>query len=436
VARDWRVDPGGPGRADRKAAELAEKVLAGEWGLSFDKLCLDLLDALLKGYAIAEIIWDLRGGFWVPVAVKPKDQRRFVFGADGALKLLTRENPQGAAVPDKKFLVHRFGDKTGDPYGRGLGHQLYWWAFFKRMGVQFWLLFAEKFGSPTVLGLVPDTMSEPDEIVLQEKLEAVAQSTALTAPAGTEIKFLEATRSGGVTYGDLVGYCDTMITIGVLGETLTTSQGNSGSRALGEVHQDVKDEIIDADADLLSATLNTQLLTWLAELNYPDSAPPRVWRPRAGREDSDAKKQQEQLKARSAALTFCTDMRNAGWAPGDEDAEVVEQALGQWRFVGKTEKAPPDAPAAFTAPDAGPNPTDHITDVLDEAGGPAMTVMINQLRGLMDQAAAEGGDLADVLERLPDVYAQMDPADLAALMGEALLTANLTARTDAADHAG
>jgi hypothetical protein len=336
IARDWEIEPGGKRRQDKKAHELAERVVAGEWGLSYDKVCLDLLDATLKGYGVAEIIWDLADGFIIPVDIKPKNQRRFHFAADGALRMKTRENSyQGIELPERKFLVHRFGDKTGDPYGRGLGHQLYWWVFFKRMATQFWLVFAEKFGSPTVVGAVSDLMTEEEEDDFLARLETIAQRTALTVPAGAEIKFLEAIRSGTVTYPELIGYCDRMITLAVLGETLTTSEGSSGSRALGEVHQEVKDEIIDADADMLSATINDQLLRWLTELNYPDAVPPRLWRPRPTEEGEKAKTEQEKIKALQAALDFVNRMRATGWEPADPQAGVMDQAQGTWTYTGK-----------------------------------------------------------------------------------------------------
>lgn len=262
AARDWRIDPGGPRRQDRQAAELAERVLGGEWGLSFDKVCVDLQDALLKGYAVAEILWDAVDGFAIPVEVRPKDQRRFVFDPEGELRFLTFENMlEGEALPERKFLVHRIGDKVGDPYGRGLGHQLFWWVYFKRQAVQFWLVFAEKFGSPTPIGEYPEHMPVEEQDRLLDRLSRLAQESAVIVPTGTVVKYLEALRTGAATYPDLIDYCDQQITLAVLGETLTTTIGDAGSRAAAEVHAGVKDEIVDADADLLSAALNAQLLT-------------------------------------------------------------------------------------------------------------------------------------------------------------------------------
>ncbi len=61
------------------------------------------------------------------------------------------------------------------------------------------------------------------------------------------------------------------------GKILTTSAGEAGSRALGEVHNAVRLELAKADADALSDTLNATLVRWLVELNLPGAPPPRLW---------------------------------------------------------------------------------------------------------------------------------------------------------------
>lgn len=449
VARDWKIEPGGPRRQDRLASALAERVFNGEWGLSFDRVSLDLLDANLKGYAVAEIIWDLVDDYYIPVQIKPKDQRRFVFDDEGLPRLLTWESPLfGEGLPERKFLVHRFGDKTGDPYGRGLGHQLFWWVYFKRMAAQFWLGFADKFGTPTVVGEIPDTMLPDDEDKLLAKLAGIAQESAMTVPSGTVVRLLEAMRSGTVTYPDLVEYCDQMITLAVLGETLTTTIGNAGSKAAAEVHSGVKDEIIDADADLLSGTLNGQLLTWMTELNFPGARTPGVWRPRPTREEAQAKTQQEQLKARQMALEYINTMRRSGWEPEDPMADITEQWSGGWAYTGKATGVRSDG--QMVAPDqaerdlpAPPPPTlgtgndqaavAGLVDQLDQLAGGAMDAIVARIRQLLDDVAAEGGTLEDVLPGLMELYPSLDTGDLGSLIGQAMAVANLTGRADIAD---
>lgn len=443
VSRDWEVKPGGTRRDDRKAAELAERVLNGEWGLSFDKVCVDLQDALLKGYAVAEIIWDVRDGFYVPVEIKPKDQRRFVFDVEGKLRLLTWENmAEGEELPERKFIVHRFGDKVGDPYGRGLGHQLFWWLYFKRMVVQFWLVFAEKFGSPTVKGEYDTTMPEAEQDKLLGTISNLSQQGALIFPKGTVVELLEAVRSGTVTYPDLVDYCDRMIMLTVLGNTLTTSEGNAGSRALGQVHASVEDTIVDADGDIQSSTLNTQLLSWLTWLNYRDARPPSVWRPRPTEEMAEAKLQQEQVKSNADALAHVVAMRNAGYEPEDPKANVLEQALGAWTYVGKREPPPdlplpdlplPDLPqpdqVALAAPGNDQAAMRDLVDHLDQAAGGALDALIGRVRAMLDRVDT----LEEAQAALVEIYPDLDTSDLALVVGRALALANLTGRADITD---
>lgn len=446
VSREWEVRPGGTRRDDRKAAELAERVLNGEWGLSFDKVCVDLQDALLKGYAVAEIIWDVRDGFYVPVEIKPKDQRRFVFDAEGKLRLLTWENmAEGEELPDRKFVVHRFGDKVGDPYGRGLGHQLFWWLYFKRMVVQFWLVFAEKFGSPTVKGEYDTTMPEAEQDKLLATISNLSQQGALIFPKGTVVELLEAVRSGTVTYPDLVDYCDRMVMLTVLGNTLTTSEGNAGSRALGQVHASVEDTIVDADSDLQSSTHNTQLLSWLTWLNYPDARPPSVWRPRPTEEMAEAKLRQEEVKAASAMLDFINSMRRSGWEPKDPQADIREQWSGEWVYTGQasgvaapvdvsrammlaTQEQPPDQ-VALAAPGNDQAAMRDLVDHLDQAAGGALDALIGRVRAMLDRVDT----LEEAQAALVEIYPDLDTSDLALVVGRALALANLTGRADIAD---
>jgi phage gp29-like protein len=278
IARPVVVDPATPSRADKKAADFVREQLAA---VNFDKICMDLLDALLKGYAVSEIMWKLDGGQIRMDRVKARDQRRFAFDVEERPRLLTRTNLLiGEAVPERKFIVHRFGDKDSNPYGLGLGTRLFWPVYFKRQGIQFWLTFADKFGAPTAVGKYPPGTSPADQDKLLAAISALANDTGVIIPENMAVEFLEAARSGSInTYETLCRYMDEEISKAVLGETLSTSMGKGGgSFAASRTHNEVRLELTRADADLLSDTLNATLCTWLTELNFPGANPPRVRR--------------------------------------------------------------------------------------------------------------------------------------------------------------
>jgi phage gp29-like protein len=95
-------------------------------------------------------------------------------------------------------------------------------------------------------------------------------------PEGTMIELLEAARAGGADYQGMLDTCNEAISKIVLSQTMTTDNGSSESQA--NVHQDVKDDIVKADADLICSSFNEGPVKWLIDWNFPGVAYPRVWR--------------------------------------------------------------------------------------------------------------------------------------------------------------
>ncbi|MBF0094382.1 MAG: DUF935 family protein [Alphaproteobacteria bacterium] len=430
VARAWEVIPGGPGRAERKATELVERVLKGDFGLKFDRACYELLDALLKGFAVGEVIWDMRDGRMVPVNILPRDQRRFVFTEEDGLRLLTMQNPLlGEKLPERKFIVHRFGSNKGDPYGLGLGQKLFWPVYFKRQSIVFWLMLNEKYGSPTVKGTYPTGMLDEEQQKLLETIGNIGQKGALIVPEGTVVELLESARSSTVNSHELLcRFMDEQISVAVLGETLTTNIQGGGSRAASQTHNDVREEGADFDADMLCETLNDTLIRWIVEANFPGVTPPTVWRPRPRREEEEAITQQEQIKARQMAVDFCTSMRTAGFAPEDVSADIIAQTHGKWTWSGG------GVPAEFSAPPLNQNSVHHdsadeLAAQLDQVAAPAMDALIGQI----ERIVAESASLDEVAERLVRLYPTLDATALGKAMAAALTVAELTGRAEIVD---
>jgi phage gp29-like protein len=299
ISRDWEVEPGGDSSADKAAAELVDEYLEA---LPFDQICKDLLNATLKGFAIAEIVWERDGNQIRPARIVAHDQRRFAFDRDWLPRLLTTHQMlNGEALPDRKFIVHRVGVRGNNPYGLGLGTRLFWPVLFKREGITFWLHFLEKFAGPTVVGKTPYGLLPEDQRRLLTTLLSVRTSSAITVPMGTDIEFLEASRTGSVTYEQFLAYWDKQISICTTGETLTSQvTEGGGNRALGEVHQEQLDVLADSDGDLLADTLRDQLARWIVEYNRPGAAVPTVRRLRPKNEQAEAATRKSKADAAKA----------------------------------------------------------------------------------------------------------------------------------------
>jgi len=172
-------------------------------------------------------------------------------------------------VPDRKFIVQRFGNNDDDPYGYGLGPAIFWPVFFKKKGLVFWLQFAERFGSPTVIAEYPPGMDEYDQRRLLAAVRQLSNETGIVVPQGIKIRFLEAQRYGTVdTYEKLCKYMDDTISIAVLGQTLGASDANNS----------VRTELTNTDADRQCVAINDTLLRWITEVNLPGVRPPMLSR--------------------------------------------------------------------------------------------------------------------------------------------------------------
>ncbi len=328
VSYPWEVDPASNALKDKKAAELVKRQLTA---INFDKLTLDMLDAILKGYAIGEVMWAASGSEIYVQKVIPRNQRRFVFDEERKPRMLTMQNMlKGEELPERKFIVHSVGAKDGSPYGLGIGAKLYWPTFFKRQNITFWLTFADKFGNPTAVGKYPAGTSTTDQDSLLSALRSIAQESAIAVPTEMTLELLEAQRSGaGDFYERLCRYMDEQISVAVLGEVLTTVAKSTGlGSGQSDVQNDIRMELARADADLLSGTLQETLVRWIVEFNMPGAGIPRVWRKIEAQEDLNARAERdERIKSLGfqPTLDYITETYGEGW----EKAEPVDNKTGK-----------------------------------------------------------------------------------------------------------
>lgn len=337
VGREWEVVPGGEAKADIEAADFIREMLTA---LPFDRICLDLLDATLKGFAISEIVYGRDGRHVTAEEMVTLEQRRFVFDAGFRPRLLTLTAPvRGDALPERKFIVHRFGMKGNNPYGLGLGTRLFWPVLFKRNGVAYWLTFLERFASPIPVGKYPIGTLPARQRELMTVLEGMTHAAAITVPIGTELDSFEAKRTGSVDYEAWGRFWNAEMSKATLGETLTTEMGPNGARAASETHAGILDMLVDSDADLLSGTLNGQLIRWLTAFNYPGAKPPAVWRPRPSNELEQETLAEKRAERRSRDMTALREAREIGFEPEDVEGYMERVFDGPVRAVAPTPAA-------------------------------------------------------------------------------------------------
>ncbi|MFQ5664608.1 MAG: DUF935 family protein, partial [Terriglobia bacterium] len=188
---------------------------------------------------------------------------------------------RGRLLPEHKFLIYSFRPRHGNRRGRPLLRRVFWPSWFKRQDLKFWLKFIEK-GTGSVVVRYPHGATDQDKQRALEAAEAINSETAVAIPENFQIvsELLQAARGGDTNVFLALAdqLCNNEIARVILGQTLTQrgSEDGRGSRALGEVHQEVRFEKVVADARDLMAVVNDQLLRWLFVFNFgPEVRPPR-----------------------------------------------------------------------------------------------------------------------------------------------------------------
>lgn len=468
IGRDWEIEPASEAALDKRAAAFVESVLMR---INFDQLCLDLLDATLKGYSVAEIVWMRDGTQIIPERVVAHDPRRFTFDENWRPRLLTMSAPlDGEGLPDRKFIVHRFGVKGNNPFGLGLGSKLFWPVLFKREGVAFWLTFLEKFASPTPIGEYPLGTLPEDQNRLLANLTEMVQAGAIVVPTGTRVTFLEASRSGQAGYEEWCKYWDTQMALCVFGSTLATYVEGQGSRAASETHKEGEEQIIDSDADLLSDTFFGGFFRWLVEYNVPGAGVPTLRRIRpknALQHEELRKKRAENMKAELALLfDFAAKMPPENFAEmaaslagvdlmpqvpieilrklaphlARARANLLESArLGALPMpAGANDPAAERVRQIAFATGDGSDGHDHgMSAIAAQLGGlaePALAAWIDRIRGELDDAVAAGQDLAQFSDRLLALEPSLTIDPLGNVIASAFTVGELTGRADVQDE--
>lgn len=425
VGREWIVTDGGASKADKAAGDFWREQLNA---LPFDQICLDFLDATLKGFSVGEAEYARDGRHVTVDAIHSLDQRRFVFDLDMRPRLLTMSAPaKGEELPERKFIAHRFGMKGNNPYGLGLGSRLFWPVLFKRKGVGFWMTFLDRFASPIPVGKYPLGTLPAQQRDLMNVLRGMNHASAITVPLGTELESFEGKRSGTVDYEKWGAFWNAEISKATNGETLTTEMGSNGARAASETHHDILDALVDSDADLLSGTLNTTIVRWVTEWNYPGATPPTIWRPRPSNELEIEELERKRAERRSKQLGVLREAQQMGYEPENVEGYLEDVFAGPVRVIEpqSTQKKTPEL--AFSEGVIAPG--DMLSEVL-KLLRPTHEAWIEDLRGLAEKAA-DANELSEAMLRW---WAELGTPDYAEALGDAFALAWLNGRGEVMDE--
>lgn len=134
------------------------------------------------------------------------------------------------------------------------------WVLYKRNNVSDWAEFCQIFGIP-IREYVYDAGDEDARRQLLQDARKQGACAVYIHPTGSSLNLIEPKNSAGSVdvFERFCRFCNEQISIAILGNTLTTGTGTSGSEALGKIHQDEEDELKADDRDAVLALLNYNL---------------------------------------------------------------------------------------------------------------------------------------------------------------------------------
>ncbi|WP_323843064.1 DUF935 domain-containing protein [Moraxella sp. Pampa] len=266
---EYRLDTEMSGELNDKQQVIIKTMLAN---IDLYELIGQILDATLYGYQPIEVIWELKDGYWTPVKLTAKPQEWFGFDDDSNLVLI--DGVIKRQLPAYKFLCPVHEATYTNPYGTAELSSVYWATVFKRGGLKFWAEFAEKFGSPWIIGHEPRSNTDSDTEKLLDALEQLMGNAVATIPNDSSVEIKEATGKTGSSqvFDDFIRYCKSEINIALLGQDQTTDKdtNHASSQSGLEVTRDIRDN----DCRIVEKCINT-LLAWVCELNFHGTIPPK-----------------------------------------------------------------------------------------------------------------------------------------------------------------
>jgi len=332
LALDYEVQPYSEDPDDQAIAGFVEAAICRLD--DFEGALLDLLDAIGKGVSLCEIHWEIAAGKALVAGLTWIHPKKISFVESLEPRLRTGTSWQGEPLPPWKALYHCYKARSGYDNRAGMLRVVAGMYFYKLYALKYWGVFNEVFGMPLRLGRIEPTAPKADREFLFNALRSLGTDGAGVISKNMEIQFVEASSrlSGQANpYLVMADFCNREMSKAVLGQTLTTdTSGGTGTYSTAKVHEAVRRDLVEADAEALSRTLRHQLIKPLVGFNFGWDKPLPYFRFR--------RKEQQDLKVLSEVYV---NLRKLGYPLTLEHLSErfgVPLPVGDQRFLGHGEQ--------------------------------------------------------------------------------------------------
>lgn len=406
-SKAWRIVK------DEATPETAYRINRILKNMSISRIIGAMADASFYGYQPCEISWAYQDGAWLPVDIQAMPPDWFFFDSDNNLRFKYKDAGQdGLIVPERRFLLPRQDPTYENPYGEPDASSVFWATTFKLGGLDFWVRFTEKYGSPWVIGKYGKNYDIEQQQILLDNLSSMVQDAVAVIPDNSSIEIMEAggKSASSDAFEKFLMFCRSEVNIALLGQNQSTE--SNSNRASSQAGAEVAFEIALADCEIVAEQLQT-LINWIVDYNWGGIAPRFEFF-----EDSNGGLEQAQrdatLSQTGVRFTRQYYMREYGFQDGDI-ADVGEVGAG-------------NPQQSFAEPNPKPQ-ADFVTQTADELAthaNPYLDDMVGRLKKIVNQAQS----FAELQDNIVNAFDDLNADELVKVMEIAFTLAELKGRSE------
>lgn len=403
-AKAWRIVQ------DEASDQVFDHINAIFKKLQINKITGAMFEGTFFGYQPCEIKWAYQDGAWLPADIQAMPPDWFFFDNDNNLRFKDKNAGQaGLLIEPRKYLVPTQDASYDNPYGEPDAALVFWPTAFLQGGLEFWVRFTEKYGTPWVIGKYGANYDEAQQEVLLNNLYNMVQDAVAVIPDNSKIEIIEAAgkSASADVFEKFLMYCRSEINIALLGQNQTTEA--TATRASATAGAQVTADISDGDCEMTAEQFQL-LIDWIVDYNWGGPSPQFEYF-----EDSNGGTEQAErdskLYAAGTRFTNQYRMREYGFQEGDlaEPIQEPNQAITFAEYQPVRESF-----------------VERTVPELERAAVKPLNDMVNRLRKVVQSATSFQG----IQEAVLTEFSEMDNSEMVKIMEIAMTLAELEGRSE------
>lgn len=420
---DWDIKPPrNPSQQELQNVEWVKEVI-GDLP-DFEDLIFDLADAIGKGFSNVEMCWEKVGSEMLPCSFDWQHQKLFTINPNNPNELLIKNGSNKAQkLWPFSWITHQHKAKSGYLHSNALFRVLAWPYLFKNYSVRDLAEFLEIYGLPLRLGKYPSVATEDEKRTLLRAVLSIGHSAGGIIPQGMEIDFQAAAQGTEGPFKSMIDWCEKTQSKAILGATLTSqADGKSSTNALGNVHNEVRHELLESDAKQIAKTLTVQLIYPLLAVNKSNISDFR----RCPRFEFDTQESEDVQLLADAMPRLVNELGMKIPADYLHDKLKIPKAEDDESYV-LGSASPTYEPVTMAALNSKDEPLNKQIKQVESNLDDLMTALLDPVRELVNTATS----LEEIRDGILALYNFMPHDQIAVQLEQALIAAQLLGRFEA-----